>query len=120
VPRIDGRGLAGAGVEGTVAVIRLAVLLMLFAAPAYGQQHEWIRDNPNYLQPDGVTHCCSNVHCRPTRAGEVVRQPDGWLHTPTGTALPDGVRGIYNSEDGQVWVCAYGGKVRCLFLDMRM
>lgn len=94
----------------------IAALLVSLAAHAHGDA-EWIMRNPAYVDNAGV-HCCGPTDCARAEAGEVSRVDGGWRHNPTGTYLADGERAIYYSKDADLWRCARGGVLRCLFLPL--
>lgn len=80
------------------------------------EEYPWVRQD-KYRTPTGG-HCCSEAHCRPQLAGEVIKIPGGYRHVPTGGELKEGKPGIYSTEDPDLrpFVCLINGVFVCTFL----
>lgn len=93
----------------------LAALLLFLAFPAWAQSHGWIQDEPRYQTAYG-SHCCGPTHCLKRDPSYVREVRTGWLVPSTGQVFAEGVRSLYDSEDGDVWACVVNGLVVCLFV----
>lgn len=92
---------------------RIALLTLLpFAALAHGDA-AWIMHGP-YLDKSGI-HCCGPADCQKAEPGELKPIPGGWLHVPTGTAIPSDRPGVYPSIDLEMWRCVRGNELKCVF-----
>ena len=106
-----------------LALIGLAIFVMLLmwaASAIFGsaRAHDdwaWVRQD-KFRTPTGG-HCCSEAHCRPQEAGEVIRIPGGYRHVPTGGEIFTSKPGVYATEDPDLrpFVCLIDGVFVCTF-----
>ena len=105
---------------GWLAIAFAIVFVMVMSpAPAWGHgDADWIRRG-GYKDRQGVS-CCGPNDCAVAHPDEVDDRPDGWQVSfqcgprrhSTFVAKAD----AQQSEDGQMWRCVIGCRVRCLFL----
>ena len=87
-------------------------------APLVALAHDdasWIMVEPSYRDAAGI-HCCSPSDCAVAPPGAVTRTLDGWRVNATGRLFRDGDRDLYDSIDGQIWLCHRDGRDRCMFV----
>lgn len=101
-----------------------AVLFLLWAllwligfplAVAYAHEGwEWIMNNPRYVAPDGVIHCCG-ADCGTVDDKDVTESDAGFTYN--GVTLDRHKSGVYWTEDGHTRVCKRAdGSPRCIFI----
>ena len=96
---------------------RLSIAAALWF-PAVALAHgsaDWIMAEPRYRDAAGI-HCCGPQDCAVAPPGTVVQTLDGWRVNATGRLFRDGDRDLYDSIDGQIWLCHRDGRDRCLFV----
>jgi len=95
-------------------MIRLALLIILFASPAWAHgDADWIRKG-GYANPaDPRQFCCGRVDCVEIAAERVHEGPDGYKLDDYGETVPHKLS--TPSEDGKYWRCQWGGERKCFF-----
>lgn len=97
------------------AAVVVLVLVLAAGVTLAHDDHAWVRD-PRYTTASGA-HCCSEQHCQPATAGELLPIPGGWYHVPTMSWITADRPGIYPTRDpaGRLFRCVMGGVLVCVF-----